>query len=61
MDINAIPLYCKAENASGLETADGAVMPISGIGIIVRVEVNICGGESASLISVNQICVDRNA
>ena len=41
LDTNTISIRRRAEDASGVETADEAVMPITGSGIVVGIEVSI--------------------
>ena len=61
VDTSRVPVYCRAEDASGVETADGAVMPIAGSGIIVGVEGVIREDASHALLSGSQLCIDRCA
>ena len=61
VDTNTVPLCRRAEDASGVETADGNVMPIEGRGIIVGVEGKICTGASFTLLSVPQVCQELGA
>ena len=61
VDINTILLCRRAKDACGVETAVGAVMPISGTGVILGLEGQTSAGASASLISVQQTCVDHHA
>ena len=61
VDTNTVPFCRRAEDAAGVETASGAMMPISGCGTIVGVEGKICEEASFTMISVPQVCVDRDA
>ena len=61
VDNNTVPSCRRAEDAAGVETADGAIMPITGNGVVVGLEGPICDGASTTLVSVSQFCQERNA
>ena len=61
VDTNTVPLCRRAEDATGVVTASGEELDISGRGIIVGVEGAICLGATASLVSASQVCKERGA
>ena len=55
VDTNTVPFCCRAEDGAGVETASGAVMPITSRGVICGLEGPICPSATTSLLSVPQL------
>ena len=52
---------CRAEEPGGVEMTNQSVMAISGSSSISGLEGAFCDGATRSLISVSQLCKDKNA
>ena len=61
VDTNTVPFCCRAEDGAGVETASGAVMPITSRGVICGLEGPICPSATTSLLSVPQLRTEGSA
>ena len=61
VDTNTVPFCRRAEDGAGVETASGAVMPITSRGVICGLEGPICPSATTSLVSAQQLCTEGNA